>query len=84
MRMRTIKEAAAELREMDEKTAITEYRLRQLVLSGAVPSFQAGNKYLLNMDLLIEYISKGTMPKRKETIINGIRKIPVRGRKYEL
>lgn len=83
MRMRTIKEAAAELREMDEKTAITEYRLRQLVLSGAVPSFQAGNKYLLNMDLLIEYISNGT-PKRKETIINGIRKIPVRGRKYDI
>ena len=84
MRMRTIKEAAAELRAMDEKTAITEYRLRQLVLSGAVPSFQAGNKYLLNMDLLIEHISKGNKPKRNETVFNGIKKIPVRGRRYEL
>ena len=36
-RMRTVHEAAKELKEMDENTAVTEYHIRQLALSGVLP-----------------------------------------------
>ncbi len=56
-RMRTVHEAAKELKEMDENTAVTEYHIRQLALSGVLPRVQAGKKMLINLDLLIEYLS---------------------------
>ena len=43
-RMRTIQEAAAELRKIDPGTAVTPYRIRQLVLDGTIPHVKAGNK----------------------------------------
>ena len=55
--MRTVHEAAKELKEMDENTAVTEYHIRQLALSGVLPRVQAGKKMLINLDLLIEYLS---------------------------
>ena len=79
LRMRTIKEAAAELRAMDDKTAITEYAIRQLVLSGAVPSFKAGKKYLINLDTLIAHLeaAQAVPPQTEE---HKIHRIPVRVR----
>ncbi len=56
-RMRTIDEAFAYLKEKDPETALTRYYLRQLVLSGAVPSAKAGRKYLVNLDRLEEYLN---------------------------
>lgn len=55
-RMRLIKEAAAELKERDPKTAITEYALRRMVKSGELPSVCAGNRYLVNMDVLERFL----------------------------
>ena len=55
--MRTIKEAVAELKETDSKTAVTQHFLRQLVLSKKIPSVMAGGKYLINMDVLEDYLS---------------------------
>ena len=79
LRMRTIKEAAAELRAMDAKTAITETHIRRLVLSGEVPSFKAGKKYLLNMDALLQYFEavQAVPPQPAE---HKIPRIPVRVR----
>ena len=78
-RMRTIKEAVAELKALDERTAITEYHIRQLVLSGILPRVKAGKKYLINLDLLIEYLVNPDADKFKvnnaAAINNGIRKI---------
>lgn len=62
-RMRTVHEAAKELKEMDENTAVTEYHIRQLALSGVLPRVQAGRKLLINFDLLLEYLQNPTADK---------------------
>lgn len=56
-RMRTINEAAAEMREADPHTAVTPHFIRQLILAGKVPHVKAGNKYLVNLDGLQEYLA---------------------------
>lgn len=56
-RMRTIREAAAELKALDSHTAVTEYHIRQLALSGVIPRVKAGRKLLINFDTLLEYMS---------------------------
>lgn len=77
-RMRTIAEAVSEIRAQDPQTAVTAYRVRQLILCGILPSVRAGNKYLVNLDLLLEYLNEPTADKfrqaeTKEEI--GIRRI---------
>lgn len=57
-RMRTVHEAAEELRRMDEGTAVTEYHIRQLAINNIIPRVKAGKKYLINLDALIEYLSQ--------------------------
>lgn len=78
-RMRTVKEAVAELKALDQHTAVTEYHIRQLVLSGILPRVKAGKKYLINLDLLIEYLVNPDADKFKVNNAaasdNGIRKI---------
>ena len=56
--MRTVHEAAEELRRMDEGTAVTEYHIRQLAINNIIPRVKAGKKYLINLDALIAYLSK--------------------------
>lgn len=56
-RIRTLKEAAAELKAKDPETAITEYALRRLVKSGKLPHVLAGRKYLINMQVLESYLN---------------------------
>lgn len=55
-RMRTITEAAAELKSADEHTALTPHAIRQLILSGSLPHIKVGKKYLINMDVLEKYL----------------------------
>ena len=76
--MRTISEAAQELKALDPRTAITEYHIRQLAVSGMIPRVKAGKKYLINLDTLIEYMSDPTSDKFKPhqaAAINGIRRV---------
>ncbi len=56
-RMRTVHEAAEELRRMDEGTAVTEYHIRQLAINNIIPRVKAGKKYLINLDALIAYLA---------------------------
>lgn len=49
--MLTIKEAAALV------DGLTEYRVRELCRSGALPCFKAGKKYLINKDILYKYFN---------------------------
>lgn len=77
-RMRTISEAAQEIKALDPRTAITEYHIRQLAVSGVIPRIKAGKKYLINLDTLIEYMSDPTADKFKQhqsAVINGIRRV---------
>ena len=59
-RMRTVKEAAAEIKQLDAHTAMTEWRIRELALSGVLPRVQAGKKLLINLDTLFEYLENPT------------------------
>jgi hypothetical protein len=60
-RIRTLTEAYNYIKEMDPETAITPHALRRMVVSGKVPSTKAGKKYLIDMDVLFDYL-KGTKP----------------------
>ena len=60
-RMRTVHEAAEELRKMDANTAVTEYHNRQLAINNIIPRVKAGKKYLINLDALIEYLANPEM-----------------------
>ena len=81
-RMRTISEAVREIKALDPHTAITEYHIRQLAVSGVIPRVKAGKKYLINLDMLIEYMNDPTNEKFKPSLgtaapaaINGIRRV---------
>lgn len=56
MKMRTIRKAMSELKEMDSHCCVSEYWLRQAVKNGTIPSFTSGNRVLINFDKLIEYL----------------------------
>ena len=80
-RMRTVKEAAAEIKQLDAHSALTEWRIRGLALSGVLPRVQAGKKLLINLDTLFEYLQDPTAEKFQRTqtaantAVQGIRKI---------
>lgn len=55
-RMRTVPEASAELKALDEHTALTQCAIRRLVLDGKIKSVKAGRKHLINFDDLLAYL----------------------------
>lgn len=57
-RMRTCKEAATEIKEVDPGTCISESGLRRLIKEGKIRSVQIGNKQLLNLDQVIAYLNE--------------------------
>ena len=61
-RMRTIDKAAAWLQENDPDTALTKTALRRLVVSGQLPGVvRIGTKYLLDLDVLVDFL-RGRTP----------------------
>lgn len=76
-RMRTVQEAARELKELDAHTCMTAYHIRRLCLTGVLPTVRAGKKILLNLDTLIEYMQDPTAEKFRiqPAAVNGIRRI---------
>lgn len=49
-RIRTIANAAKEIKEIDSNTAITEFRIRQLVNENIIPFVPVGNRKFVNLD----------------------------------
>lgn len=76
-RMRLINEAYEEIKAKDPNTAITKYFIRDLVVSGKIPTSKAGRKYLINMDMLEAYLSNPEPSTNQEPIdgIGNIRRI---------
>lgn len=77
-RMRTLKECISEIKELDPHTAVTEYHILQLAITGVIPGVKAGKKYLINLDTLPEYLENPTAEKFKGkntavNTVNGIR-----------
>ena len=60
-RLRTLTETYNYIKEQDSETAITPNALRRMVVSGQIPCVKAGKKYLIDLDVLFEYL-KGTKP----------------------
>ena len=60
-RIRTLSQAYDALKEMDKHTAVTPNALRRMVVSGQISCTRAGKKYLIDLDVLLEYL-KGTKP----------------------
>jgi len=56
-RMRTIREAAKHIREIDPATSLTETAIRRLLITGALPCVRIGAKYLLDLDVLEAFLS---------------------------
>ena len=55
-RMRTIQGAYDAILEADSESAITPYAIRRLILNNEIPYLRAGNKYLVDLDTLEEYL----------------------------
>lgn len=55
-RMRLLNEAYEEVKANDPDSAITKWFIRDLVVSGKIPTSRAGRKHLINMDHLEAYL----------------------------
>ena len=62
-RIRTLTETYEHIKQMDAETAITPNALRRMVVSGQIPYTKAGKKYLIDLDVLFEFL-KGTRPEQ--------------------
>lgn len=85
-RMRTAARAAAELKAMDPGCGVSEYYIRQLIRTEAVPIVWAGCKALVNLDDIIDLLQTGTprpIPEPSEAV-NGIRRLDARIRPGEI
>lgn len=74
-RMRTVPEAAAELKALDEHSALTQCAIRRLVLEGRIKSVKAGRKHLINFDQLLDYLVnplREEMPEEAPVIVTPI------------
>ena len=72
-RMRSIKQAIAELHDMDADTAFTETALRRLIITGKILHIKAGSKYLVNLDTLCAYLAEGERNNALTAAQGGIR-----------
>jgi len=54
--MRTIKQAIQSIKEQDPESCFSEWYLRKIVKSGKLKCHRAGNRYLIDIDLLEEYL----------------------------
>ena len=71
-RMRTIKEVVEELKLIDEKTAIREHYVRELVNTNKIPYVKAGRKILVNFDAFIEYLQRPQQIDDSKTTSNSM------------
>ncbi|RHP46429.1 DNA-binding protein [Clostridium sp. AF32-12BH] len=55
--MRTIDQCAELFKQQDPDTKVNKTFIRTMVLENKIPHVMCGNKYLINLDKLIEYFS---------------------------
>ncbi len=66
IRMRTINEAAKELKAADPATAVSAWAIRQMVKNGTLPHVPVGTKQLINMDALERLLGADERPLQRE------------------
>ena len=57
LRIRTINEAFDYIKKVDPESSLTKNALRKLVITGKIPSTKSGCKYLINLDILENYLN---------------------------
>jgi len=73
-RMRTQSQAFEWLKSHDPDTALTKTALRRLIITGAVPSVRVGQKYLISLEALEDYLY-GSKAVSEPISIHGIREV---------
>ena len=73
--MRTINEAVLEIKKEDGNTAVTKNFVRNLVINKKIPSVKAGRKYLINIDVLKNFLYNGEILETKEIKFGTIRQV---------
>lgn len=78
-RMRTARKIVGEIKKLDPDSDVTEYCVRQIIKSGAVPVIWAGGKALVNLDAILELFGAGMeQPSEpEEPVVGGIRRVSV-------
>ena len=70
-RMRTIAEAIQEVKKADPQTAFTQTALRRMLKTGELPSIRAGAKYLVNLDILFDYLNNPAAYQPTQAVSTG-------------
>ena len=60
MTLRTINKALDELKLRDPETAITKNMLREMIIQRVIPYAKAGNRYLVDVDVIEQYFKDTT------------------------
>lgn len=76
VRLRLLDEVIPEIKKIDPYTALTKNAVRQLGLSGMVPTIMAGRKRLYNLDALLQYLEDPPQEQLEQG--HGIRAVPER------
>lgn len=75
-KMRTAPEAIAMLKELDPETAFTLRALRRMMKNGEIPVVNIESQRLIDFNVLLEYLHRGTQSKADEVFEYGkIRRI---------
>ena len=67
VKLRTLKECYDYIKENDERSAITPYFLRQMVVQKKISFMRSGRKYLINLEHLEKFMA-GELPTKKKKI----------------
>ena len=58
-RIRTIEKAFNEIRQIDPDTCITKHFIKHLIIEGEIPFRKSGNRYLIDVDEVMNYMKGG-------------------------
>jgi len=59
MRIRTINKAIEEIKKEDAGTALSSSRIRKWIADGTIKTVKSGSRNLVDVDEIIEHISRG-------------------------
>lgn len=79
-RMRTIPKAIAELKALDPDTALSEKALRGLVKKGRIKALSVGNRRLVDVNAICEYLANPDTEAPAPTL-TGIHPVPLEVRR---
>ena len=73
--MRTVSQVMEIIHENDPNSAFTEWQLRELLRTGKLKHVKAGNKYLINLQHLEEYLNNPPGEDEENEEYGTIRKV---------